>query len=100
MYTLTILQFDDQTNNFVHVEPFCTMFSRIEHVDLPIDTIESCQYLIERLGSDLISIIFRFSNDADEDDDEEENEKIRWIESLRVKQQYRLCDGDLYLWLH
>ena len=40
------------------------MFSRIEHADLPIDTIESCQYLIERLGSDLISIIFRFSNDT------------------------------------
>lgn len=91
------------------------MFPQIKHLDIPIDNLDSCQYIIERLGKFLISIIFRFpENDDDEDDDDEEeydddeenvhitnkqNELIEWARNIQENHQYRIRDGDIYLWL-
>jgi ABC-type Zn2+ transport system substrate-binding protein/surface adhesin len=102
------VQLDENYRQFANVEPFCTMFPQIEHLDIPIDHLDSCQYIIDRLGKYLISVVFRFPNndneDDDEDDDDEEddakhNELIEWAENIQQNHQYRIRDGDVYLWL-
>jgi ABC-type Zn2+ transport system substrate-binding protein/surface adhesin len=84
------------------------MFPQIEHLDIPIDNLDSCQYVIDRLEKYLISIIFRFPNnnddqDEDEDDEEDDNDKhnelIQWAQNIQENHQYRVRDGDIYLWL-
>jgi hypothetical protein len=106
LHSLNIVQLDDDYRHFVNVEPFCTMFPRIKHLDIPIDNLDSCQYVIDRLEKYLISIIFRFPNnnddDEDEDTDDEEDkntELIQWAHNIRQNHQYRIHDGDIYLWL-
>ncbi|CAF3990413.1 unnamed protein product, partial [Rotaria magnacalcarata] len=104
LHSLNIVQFDNDYRHFVNVEPFCTMFPQIRHLDIPIDNLDSCQYLIERLEKFLISVVFRFphnddNDDDDDDDDDDENaELIEWAQSLQQNHQYRLRDGDIYLW--
>jgi hypothetical protein len=113
--SLNIVQFDDDYRHFVNVEPFCTMFPRIKHLDIPIDNLDSCQYIIDRLEKFLISVIFRFPAHEDEDEDEDEddddddndndndndkyNELIEWAQNVQENHQYRIRDGDIYLWL-
>ncbi|CAF5050609.1 unnamed protein product, partial [Rotaria sp. Silwood1] len=76
LHSLNILQTEDNYGHFVNVEPFCTMFPQIEHLDIPIDNLDSCQYLIDRLEKYLISIVFRFqNNEEDEDDDDDDDEE-------------------------
>lgn len=116
--TFHIVQFDDHYRYFVNVEPFCTMFPRIKHLDIPIDNLDSCQYVLDRLERILLSVIFRFpANDEDEedneeafddDDDDEEHprhrhdkyyERIEWARTIQNHHQYRIRDGNMYLWL-
>ena len=120
--TLHIVQFDDHYRYFVNVEPFCTMFPRIEHLDIPVDNLDSCQYVLDRLGDVLLSVIFRFPSSHDEDEDDEpfddsnENEededddqhqrhrnkyyeRIQWARTIQQHHQYRIRDGNMYLWL-
>jgi len=111
LHSLNIVQLDDNYRHFVNVEPFCTMFPQIEHLDIPIDNLDSCQYIIDRLEKFLISIIFRFPNNENDDEDEDEddededddndkhNERIEWAENIQQNHQYRIRDGDIYLWL-
>lgn len=113
------MQFDDHYRYFVNVEPFCTMFPRIEHLDIPIDNLDSCQYVLDRLGKVLLSVIFRFpsnhdededdepfdDDDNDDDDDEHEHhrnkyyERIQWARNIPNEHHYRIRDGNMYLWL-
>ncbi len=64
-----------------------------------------CQYVLDRLEKSLISIIFRFpiDEDDDEDEDDEDNDKyhelIEWAQNIQQNHQYRIRDGDIYLWL-
>jgi hypothetical protein len=115
LHSLNIVQLHDSYRHFVNVEPFCTMFPRIEHLDIPIDNIDSCQYVIDRLEEFLISVIFRFPNnenpdededeendDDDDDDDDDENKSnklIEWAHNIQQNHQYRIRAGDMYLWL-
>ena len=96
--SLEIVQLDDADayHPYVNVEPFCTMFPRVKHLDIPIDHLDSCQYVLDRLKSHLISVIFRFLVD---DDDEDENSLVQWAEDMPDNHQYRVHDGDIYLWL-
>jgi len=87
----------------VNIEPFCAMFPRIQHLNIPVDSIESCQYTLDQLNQDLISVMFQIpenesSIDADdsddEDDDDDDDEEIEtidlfseWIKEL--PEQYR-----------
>ena len=108
------MQLDDNYRHFVNIEPFCTMFPQIKHLDIPIDNIDSCQYIIDRLEKFLISIVFRFpNNDEDEDDDDDNdndnddddddnqkyNERIQWAQNIQQNHQYRIRNGDIHLWL-
>ena len=111
--SLNIVQFEENYRHFVNVEPFCTMFPRIEHLDIPIDNLDSCQYIIDRLLKNLISVVFRFPVTDDDEDDEEElddddesveyrgkhRELIQWAQNLQENHRYRIHDGDIYLWL-
>ncbi|CAF1205007.1 unnamed protein product [Adineta steineri] len=119
LHSLNIVQLHDNYRHFVNVEPFCTMFPQIKHLDIPVDNLDSCQYVIDRLEEFLISVIFRFPNNDDEDedddddnddddndeDDENDNHKtkstelIEWAQNIRQYHQYRINDGDMYLWL-
>jgi hypothetical protein len=55
----------------------------------------------------LISVIFRLpyneddDDDADTDDEEEDknHQLIQWARNIQQNHQYRICDGDIYLWL-
>lgn len=86
----------------VNVEPFCAMFPRIQHLILPVDSVDSCQYVLEQLSEHLRSVIFRIpvnDNIFDENENENENESINdeenslinsfseWIQEL--PKQYR-----------
>jgi hypothetical protein len=115
--SLNIVQLDDDHRNFVNVEPFCTMFPQIEHLDIPIDSLDSCQYVINRLEKSLFSVVFRFpgqgDTDAEDDDDDDEEEGegegddhgashnalLHWARRVQTNHQYRIDDGDVYLWL-
>lgn len=101
--SINIVQSDDDYRHYVNVEPFCTMFPQIKHLDIPIDNLDSCQYVIDHLEKFLISVVFRFPrNDDDDEDDEYDNEKndelIEWTQNLRENHQYRIRDGDIYIW--
>jgi hypothetical protein len=81
------------------------MFPQIEHLDIPIDNLDSCQYVLDRLEQFLISVIFRFpaADEDDEDEDDEDSDKyhelIEWAQNIQQNHQYRIRDGDIYLWL-
>jgi hypothetical protein len=65
--------YEDQ--RFVNIEPFCDMFPRIEHLSIPLDYVDNCQYALDHLKQDLISVTFRIpANDSIFDDSENENE--------------------------
>ena len=104
------------TNLSIAFVPYTERYTgRLPHyfyidVIIPIDNLDSCQYIIDRLEKYLISIVFRFpnnENDDDEDDDtydEEEDDKhrqlIQWAKNIQQQNhQYRIHDGDIYLWL-
>ncbi len=97
------MQLDGNYRHYVNIEPFCTMFPQIEHLDIPIDNLDSCQYIIDRLEKSLISVIFRFPVDDDDDDNDDDDDKyhdlIEWAENIQEHHQYRIRDGDIYLWL-
>ena len=109
--SLNIVQLEDGHRNFVNVEPFCTMFPQIEHLDIPIDSLDSCQYVIDRLKKTLFSVVFRLpgqeDTDADDDDDDDgevendasHNALVHWARRVQTNHQYRVDDGDIYLWL-
>ncbi|UJR31987.1 hypothetical protein I4U23_019460 [Adineta vaga] len=113
LHSLYIVQLHNDYPHFVNVEPFCTMFPRIEHLDILVDNFDSCQYIIDRLGQFLISIIFRFPNrkhNEEDDDDAEDSEEdsydedknaelIEWAQNIRQYHQFRIRDRDVYLWL-
>ncbi|CAF1537359.1 unnamed protein product [Adineta steineri] len=63
----------------VHIEPFCAMFPRVQHLNIPIDSVESCQYALDQLHQDLINVIFQIptldtSSDIDDTDDDDDDE--------------------------
>ena len=110
--SLNIVQLEDDHRNFVNVEPFCTMFPQIEHLHIPIDNLDSCQYVIDRLRRSLVSVVFRLprqgESDTEEEDDEDDdddddgpsnNALLHWARRVQVNHQYRVEDGDIYLWL-
>ena len=84
----------------VNTEPFCTMFPRIQHLNIPVDSVESCKYVLEQLKDDLISVVFQMpdrdgledsddtddSDDEDDTDGEEDNSTVvaftEWIKEL------------------
>ncbi|CAF1593956.1 unnamed protein product [Adineta ricciae] len=81
----------------VNIEPFCTMFPRIQHLNIPVDSVESCKYVLEQLKDDLVSVVFQIpdrdglddSDDSDDDDDTvggEDNSTVvafaEWIKDL------------------
>ena len=92
----------------VNIEPFCAMFPRIQHLNIPVDSVESCQYALDQLNQDLVSVMFQIpetgstsdsddsevEDDETEDDDEnnEENSTIdlfsEWVKELPEQYLY------------
>ncbi|CAF1544947.1 unnamed protein product [Adineta ricciae] len=122
--SLYIVQLYEIYPHFVNVEPFCTMFPQVQHLDIPVDSFDSCQYIIDRLGRFLINVIFRFphrerdeADDIEDDDDDDEDDEdgrneddnnddedknaelIEWAQNVRQNHQYRIRDRNMYLWL-
>lgn len=112
LHSLTIDTNSLENRQYVNIEPFCTMFPRIENLIIPIENVDSCQYIIEQLKQDLIYVIFRITSDyefvfeSDSDNENEDyNENItahmytKWIKKL-PKQYY--CDKkqkEIHIWL-
>ena len=85
------------TNNYteqryVNIEPFCDMFPRIEYLNIPLENVSSCQYLLDHASQhqDLISVTFRVpltdisysENDTDSDDENNNDAFSEWIKTL------------------
>ena len=123
LHSLYVVQLREIYPHFVNVEPFCTMFPQVQHLDIPVDNFDSCQYIIDRLGQFLINVVFRFPHrecgeaddiEDDEDDDDENDEDgrnedddgedknaelVEWAQNVRQNHQYRVHDRNMYLWL-
>ena len=69
-----MIQLDDNDPYYVNVQSFCSAFPRIEHLDFPVHRLEDCQYIIDHLKTNLISVVFRFTIDSEEYDDDEQGE--------------------------
>lgn len=107
------------TNNYaeqrpVNIEPFCAMFPRIRYLNIPVDSVDSCQYLLEQLNRDLISITFRIIANysfLDETDNETDNENesdeqtstvnsfAEWIRELPEQYHYYKKQQQIHIWL-
>ncbi|UJR38306.1 hypothetical protein I4U23_030976 [Adineta vaga] len=94
----------------VNTEPFCAMFPRVQYLNIPVDSVESCKYVLEQLKEDLISVVFEIpendslndsddSDDDDETDDEEEKSTLAlfaaWIKEL--PKEYRSYKKERYI---
>ncbi|CAF0880164.1 unnamed protein product [Adineta ricciae] len=119
LHSLYIVQLHEIYPHFVNVEPFCTMFPQVQHLDIPVDSFDSCQYIIDRLGRFLINVVFRFphrereeADDIEDDDDDGDDEAddnngdedkntelVEWAQNVRQNHQYRIRDRNMYLWL-
>jgi hypothetical protein len=90
----------------VNIEPFCAMFPRIQHLTIPLDNVESCQYVLDQLNQDLISVIFRLpSNDSVFEDNENEEENSaedlfsQWIEELPEQYHCHRKPQQIHVWI-
>ena len=106
--SLTVVRLSFNDPQYINVNAFCSMFPYVQHLDIPVDKLDNCQIVVDRLKMNLISIVFRFSRDEDEydnddDDDEEQSDfhrkLVRWARYVRRDHKYRVQDGDIYLWL-
>lgn len=95
------MQLSDDDQHSVNIERLCAMFPHVEHLDIPVDHLDACHDVLERLRENLISVVFRFAFDEDEDEEESDfhHELVRWVRRLPQQHQSRVRDGDLYLWL-
>ena len=93
----------------VNIEPFCAMFPRIQYLTMPIDHVDSCEYVVQQLKSDLIKVIFRLSsNDDDDDDDDDEPYEGReaisndsflpWLEKLPKQYLFHRKYHQIHIW--
>ena len=89
----------------VNTEPFCDMFPRIENLSIPVDDVESCQYVLDQLKDELVTVTFRIPpNDSLYSENEDEIEEnltegnlsedafSDWIKEL--PKQYRVHKKD------
>ncbi|CAF4814917.1 unnamed protein product [Rotaria sp. Silwood1] len=94
----------------VNIEPFCSMFPRIQHLIIPVDNIDSCQYVLDQLKADLLSVIFRitandnvFEETDDESENEEENSTVdlfsEWIQELSKQYRCYKKQRHIHIWL-
>ncbi|CAF3662560.1 unnamed protein product [Rotaria sp. Silwood1] len=94
----------------VNIEPFCSMFPRIQHLIIPVDNIDSCQYVLDQLKADLLSVIFRitandnvFEETDDESENEEENSTVdlfsEWIQELSKQYRCYKKQRQIHIWL-
>ncbi|CAF1073642.1 unnamed protein product [Rotaria sordida] len=101
---------DYEDQHAVNIEPFCSMFPRIQHLIIPVDNVDSCQYVLDQLKQDLLSVIFRITgNDHsfDETDDESENEEenstvnlfSEWIQELSERYHCYKKQRQIHIWL-
>lgn len=113
-YYKTLRSFLIETNNYVeqtsiNIEPFCEMFPQIEHLDIPVNSVDDCNYLMENLGSHLRSVIFRIPPDPisyDDTDDDDENEPnptadpfSDWMKELPTRYHCQKRHQQLHIWL-
>lgn len=106
---------NDGEQALINVEPFCEMFPQIEHLDIPVNSVDDCNYLMENLSSHLRSVIFRIpsvsptyrdTDDEDEEENDSDNEPIAtpdafsdWMQELPTRYHCHKRQQQLHIWL-
>ena len=97
--SLNILQLEDDSPH-VKVESLSRMFPRVEHLSVPVNTIESCQFIMNRLSIYLSSVIFRFPSANDSENEEPSyTTLLQWAKFVQRKHQYRISERDVCIWI-
>lgn len=80
----------------VNVEPFCAMFSRIRYLSLPVDNVDSCQYILDELHEDLVKVNFNLPSENDDDDN---RPFFEWAGGLPEEYRCYQTSDQIFVWL-
>ena len=98
----------------INIEPFCEMFPQIEHLIIPVNNVDDCDYVMQNLDKHLRSVLFRIPSDpvvydsTDDEDDENENDDPdnptndpfkEWMNDLPRKYRCQKKQQQLHIWL-
>lgn len=96
---------DEDRHTYVHIEPFCSMFPRIQYLSIPINVPESGRYVLEQLKNDLIKVTFRYAptensyDDSDTTDDPSPDTFVSWYEELSNEYHCTKKSSQIHIWL-
>ena len=85
----------NERQTHVNVEPFCAMFPRIQYLSLPIDNVDSCQYILDELHEDLIKVSFLLPPD----DDDDNLPFLEWAGGLPEEYRCYQTSDQIFVWL-